>query len=64
MEAAQRWRLGVTHWPPGFVILVSAFVLHLALALWKLSRLRTRPRRNELWLGASSLLVALLIAPI
>ena len=50
MQAAQRWRLAVTRSPPGALLLGSALIVHLALALWRIARLRTwRLPRAAYW---------------
>jgi adenylate cyclase len=41
MEEAQAWRTGFWRSPAGYVLLVGALVVHVALALWKTARRRT-----------------------
>ena len=62
MLAAQRWRLAVTRSPPGEMLLGMALIVHLALALWRIARLRTwRLPRAAVWQLASGALIAILV---
>ena len=62
MLAAQRWRLAVTRSPPGELLLGMALIVHLALALWRIARLRTwRLPRAAIWQLASGALIAILV---
>jgi adenylate cyclase len=64
MTRVQHWRLVVTRSPPGFVLLTAALLAHMALALWKLARLRTlRLRGAEILQGLSGLLIPFLLMP-
>jgi len=62
MAAAQRWRLAVTRSPPGTLLLALAVVVHLALALWRIARLKTWALpRAAAWQLATGALIPLLL---
>ena len=64
MAAAQSLRLAVTHSVPGSIALMLALVVHLALALWRIARLKTwRLPPAAIWLLATGALISVLLAP-
>jgi adenylate cyclase len=64
MAAFQGWRVAVTRSAPGAFALALALVVHLALALLRVARLRTLTApRVAIWQLATGLLIAYLITP-
>jgi adenylate cyclase len=64
MAAFQHTRLLVTRSLPGTLVLATALVVHLSLALWRIARLNTwRLPRAALWQLGSGAVVAALLMP-